>query len=170
MPVTISGTAGITYPAGGLANTVGAGVGTSDTQTLTNKTLTSPSLTTATLTTPNIDSAQVPTVSGTAPLYMCRAWVNFDGTTNTGGFCTIRASGNVTSVTDNSTGNYTINFTTAISDANYSAVFTGRYSSGQANQGIGIVSQTTSAVRVIMGTPSNNAVQDFDIVCASVFR
>jgi len=102
--------------------------------------------------------------------YSCRAWVNFDGTTNTGGFCTIRASGNVTSVTDNSTGNYTVNFTTAISDANYSAVFTGRYSSGQVNQGIGIVSQTTSAVRVIMGTPSNNTVQDFDIVCAAIFR
>ena len=102
--------------------------------------------------------------------YSCRAWVNFDGTTNTGGFCTIRASGNVTSVTDNSTGNYTVNFTTAISDANYSAVFTGRYSSGQVNQGIGIVSQTTSAVRVITGTPSNNTVQDFDIVCAAIFR
>ena len=102
--------------------------------------------------------------------YSCRAWVNFDGTTNTGGFCTIRASGNVTSVTDNSTGNYTVNFTTAMPDANYSAVFTGRYSSGQANQGIGIVSQTTSAVRLITGTPSNNTVQDFDIVCAAIFR
>lgn len=115
MPVTISGTAGITYPAGGLANTVGAGVGTSDTQTLTNKTLTSPSLTTATLTTPNIDSAQIPTVSGTAPLYMARAWVNFNGT----GTVAIRASGNVSSITDNGTGDQTINFTTAMSDANY---------------------------------------------------
>jgi len=128
------------------------------------------SLTSPTLTTPNINSAQVATVSGTAPIYMCRAWVNFDGTTNTGGFCTIRASGNVTSVTDNSTGNYTVNFTTAMPDVNYSAVFTGRYSSGQANQGMGIVSQTTSAVRVITGTPSNNTVQDFDIVCAIVLR
>lgn len=49
----------------------------------------------------------------------CRAWVNFDGTTNTGGFCTIRASFNVTSVADNGTGNYTVNFTTAMPDANY---------------------------------------------------
>jgi len=80
-------------------------------QTLTNKTLTSP-----TLTTPTIDSAQVPTVSGTAPLYMCRAWVNFNGT----GTVAIRASGNVSSITDNGVGDYTVNFTTAMPDANYS--------------------------------------------------
>jgi hypothetical protein len=73
------------------------------------------SLTSPTLTTPNIDSAQVPTVSGTAPLYMCRAWVNFDGT----GTVAIRGSGNVTSITDNGTGTYTVNFTTAMTDANY---------------------------------------------------
>jgi hypothetical protein len=55
------------------------------------------SLTSPTLTTPNIDSAQIPTVSGTAPLYMCRAWVNFNGT----GTVAIRGSGNVSSITDN---------------------------------------------------------------------
>jgi hypothetical protein len=84
---------------------------TTATQTLTSKTLTSP-----TLTTPNIDSAQVATVSGTAPLYLCRAWVNFDGTTTTP---TIRASGNVSSVTRNSTGSFTVNLSTAMPDANY---------------------------------------------------
>jgi len=57
-----------------------------------------------------------------AVAYGCRAWVNFNGTTNTGGFCTIRGSGNVTTVADNGTGDYTINFTTAMSDVNYSAV------------------------------------------------
>jgi hypothetical protein len=102
--------------------------------------------------------------------YSCRAWVNFDGTTNTGGFCTIRASGNVTSVTDNSTGNYTVNFTTAMTDVNYSAVFGGRYSTGQPNQGIGIVSQLAASCRFTTGTPSNNTVQDFDIVCVAIFR
>ena len=85
-------------------------VGTDATQTLTNKTLT----------TPNINSAQIATVSGTAPLYMCRAWVNFNGT----GTVAIRASGNVSSITDNGTGDYTVNFTTAMPDANYSAVAT----------------------------------------------
>lgn len=80
-------------------------VGTDATQTLTNKTLT----------TPNIDSAQFATVSGTAPLYACRAWVNFNGT----GTVAINASGNVSSITDNGVGDYTVNFTTAMPDANY---------------------------------------------------
>jgi hypothetical protein len=113
MTTLISGTTGVTFPAGGVGNPAGAVVGTTDSQTLTNKTLTSP-----TLTTPNIDSAQIATVSGTAPLYMCRAWVNFNGT----GTVAIRSSGNVTSITDNGVGDYTVNFTTAMPDANYSSV------------------------------------------------
>ncbi len=52
-----------------------------------------------------------------ATAYGCRAWVNFNGT----GTVAIRASGNVSSITDNGTGDYTINFTTAMPDANYSA-------------------------------------------------
>jgi hypothetical protein len=52
---------------------------------------------------------------GTAPLYAARAWVNFNGT----GTVAIRASGNVTSITDNGTGDYTVNFTNAMPDANY---------------------------------------------------
>ena len=73
--------------------------------------------TSPTLTTPTFNSAQLATVVGTAPLYMCRAWVNFDGT----GTVAIRASGNVSSITDNGTGDYTVNFTTAMVDANYCA-------------------------------------------------
>jgi hypothetical protein len=108
MSIVLDGTAGVTFPAGGLGNTAGAAVGTTDTQTLTNKTLT----------TPNIDSAQFATVTGTAPLYAARAWVNFNGT----GTVAIRESGNVSSITDNGTGDYTVNFTTAMPDANYSIV------------------------------------------------
>jgi hypothetical protein len=48
--------------------------------------------------------------------YGCRAWVNFNGT----GTVAIRASGNVSSITDNGTGAYTVNFTTAMPDANFS--------------------------------------------------
>ena len=52
--------------------------------------------------------------------YLCRAWVNFNGTLVAASM--IRASGNVSSITDNNTGDYTINFTTALPDANYSAL------------------------------------------------
>ena len=50
-------------------------------------------------------------------VYTCKAWVNFDGTQAAASM--IRASGNVTSITDNGTGNYTVNFATAMADANY---------------------------------------------------
>ena len=50
-----------------------------------------------------------------ATAFGCRAWVNFNGT----GAVAIRASGNVSSITDNGTGSYTVNFTTAMPDANY---------------------------------------------------
>ena len=50
-----------------------------------------------------------------ATAYGCRAWVNFNGT----GTVAITGSGNVSSITDNGTGDYTVNFTTAMVDANY---------------------------------------------------
>lgn len=56
--------------------------------------------------------------SGTEIGTFCRAWVNFNGT----GTVAIRASFNVSSITDNGTGDYTVNFTTAMPDANYSLV------------------------------------------------
>ena len=124
--------------------------------------------TSPTLTTPTFDSASLVTISGTAPLYMCRAWVNFNGT----GTVAIRASGNVSSITDNSTGAYTINFTTSIVDANYSAVLTCNESAG--GSGTGVVARmtgtaTTSALPI--QTVSFTA-GSFDqaFICASVFR
>jgi len=57
-----------------------------------------------------------------AVAYACRAWVNFNGTTASPS--TIRGSGNVSSVTKNGTGHYTVNFTTALADANYVAAGT----------------------------------------------
>jgi hypothetical protein len=63
----------------------------------------------------NLDGAQ----SGSAPIYAPRAWVNFDGVAATP---TSRASGNVSSITDNGTGDYTVNFTTAFADTNYATV------------------------------------------------
>jgi len=62
--------------------------------------------------------ADVLNAAGSAPLYACRAWVNFNGTATVA----IRASGNVSSITDNGAGEYRVNFTTAMSDVNYSVV------------------------------------------------
>ena len=56
-----------------------------------------------------------------ATAYGCRAWVNFNGT----GTPAIRGSGNVSSITDNGTGDYTVNFTTAMPDINYCSLATG---------------------------------------------
>ena len=144
MAVTIDGTTGVTFPAGGLGNPASAVVGLTDTQTLTNKTLTSP-----TLTTPNINSAQFATVSGTAPIYAARAWVNFNGI----GTVAIRSSGNVSSITDNGAGDFTVNFTTAMPDANYAlagSVFSD--SSHLSSLGINyLAAPTTAAVRIETG-------------------
>lgn len=66
--------------------------------------------------------------SGSAPVYACRAWVNFNGTNTVA----IRASGNVSSITDDGTGRYTVNFTTAMPDADYAAVI---YNNASSNTG-----------------------------------
>jgi hypothetical protein len=133
-----------------LPDSAGDVVVTQATQTLTNKTFSGAQV---------FGTASLAEPSGTAPLYMARAWVNFDGTTSPG---TIRASGNVSSVTRVATGEYTINFATALPDANYSAV-----GSMPANPGIAFASfnmffsQSTSAV--IAPTTSG-----FRIQCAGV--
>jgi hypothetical protein len=56
--------------------------------------------------------------TGNVEVYTCKAWVNFNGT----GTVAIRGSGNVTSITDTATANYTVNFITAMSDDNYCPV------------------------------------------------
>ena len=73
--------------------------------------------TSPTLATPTFNSAQLATVVGTTPLYMCRAWLKYNGATNT-----IDASGNVSSVTHQATGVYYINFTTSLVDTLYAMV------------------------------------------------
>jgi len=130
----VAGTNTVTLPAA--TDTL---VGKATTDTLTNKTLTSPIINGSSAPTNGVylpttntlgfatNSTQVATINATGVLafnsgygsvaaaYGCRAWVNFNGT----GTVAIRASGNVTSITDNGTGNYTVNFTTAMPDANY---------------------------------------------------
>ena len=117
------------------------------------------------------------TASGSAPSYSARVWVNFNGT----GTVAIRASGNVSSITDNGTGDYTVNFTTALSDANYSTVVStqgantsnlsgeqGLY--GTATGGAQLVAPTSSAFRISTWTSSLSGLADTAYVMATVFR
>ena len=79
--------------------------------------------------------------------YGCRAWVNFNGT----GTVAIKASGNVSSITDNGAGDYTLNFATSMPDANYSTVFGVRATVASVYAEIAIdtgTAPTTSAVRI----------------------
>ena len=106
-----------------------------------------------TLTSANIGTAQLVNGSVTAvklgtneQKQIAKAWVNFDGTTSPG---TIRSSYNVSSVTKNGTGDYTVNFATAMSDANYAGLISfGYVAAGQNYWPIYVVSQTTTQIRM----------------------
>jgi hypothetical protein len=105
-----------------------------------------------------------------ATAYGCRAWVNFDGT----GTVAIRASGNVSSITDNGTGDYTVNFTTAMPDANYAAIVAGArgtsnddFRSGNRQGG----TYSTTAVQVFSGVASSGGTYvDANPLNVAVFR
>ena len=113
---------------------------------------------------------------GSAPIYGARAWVNFDGKSSSPS--TIRGSGNITSVTKNGTGDYTINFSTAMSDANYSAVVSvdddAHPTDGTSSSDIvNLRSLASGSVRVI--TSYSNPGQyrlaaDYSFVTACIFR
>lgn len=100
---------------------------------------------------------------------LARAWVNFNGT----GTVAIRASNNVTSITDNGTGDYTVNFTTAMPDASYA--FTGMAQDNSTKMSIagnadGVL-PTASAFRVnTSASNSTTAKADSAYVCMSFFR
>jgi len=108
-----------------------------------------------------------------ATAFGCRAWVNFNGT----GVVAIRASGNVSSITDNGTGDYTVNFTTAMPDANYCVVAgaSGRSTDTTPDAGVAVgVGATTvsgsvaSGTRIVIGNPTTQ--EDSFIVTLAVFR
>jgi hypothetical protein len=102
-----------------------------------------------------------------ATAYGCRAWVNLNGT----GTPAIRASGNVSSITDNGNGNYTVNFTTAMPDANYAVVATaGDTSSGTCLfQSPFNTSPTTTSAQVFV-TNSVFSGTDRPFVQVAIFR
>jgi hypothetical protein len=92
-----------------------------------------------------------------ATAYGCRAWVNFNGISTVA----IRASGNVSSITDNGTGTYTVNFTTAMPDANYCAL--GSIIGSLASQNGFTFSYVTTT-----GNPANTTVSHVEIVVVHV--
>jgi len=128
------------------------------------------------ITAAKLDGAQ----TGSAPIYGCRAWVNFDGTRNetdtgasTNGFnVLIKASGNVASVLKNGSGDYTITFTTAMPDANYCTTFGGLSNAATSaifGENHDTISKTTTAIRVYSYIP-NGAVTDFPRFSVAIFR
>ena len=94
---------------------------------------------------------------------LAKAWVNFNGTSTVA----IRASYNVSSITDNGTGDYTVNFTTALADANYNFTFGAQGGiPGQYN----VTSPTASALRVITFRRDDGTLIDSAFVCVAIFR
>jgi hypothetical protein len=117
--------------------------------------------------------ADVLNAAGSAPLYACRAWVNFDG----GGTVAIQGSGNVSSITDNGVGDYTVNFSTSMPISNYAVgLSTQGVSLGdltriaviRSNGGIPTL-KTTSALRIATGRTSAQDVNDVDGVSVMIF-
>jgi hypothetical protein len=124
-----------------------------------------------------IKTTTLSTLDGTATVPVntvvngsAKAWVNFNGT----GTVAIRASFNVTSITDNGTGDYTVNFTTAMVDANYSTCYGGQFDTSGSGAAFAIFGlsrvaspQTVNGVRLITG---NTVLADITIANVAIFR
>lgn len=109
-----------------------------------------------------MSTVRVNTIENTSGVqqYLAKAWVNFNGT----GTVAIRASGNVTSITDNGVGDYTVNLTSALADGDYSvAAMCNSGTTAQTNRSVCIAAaspssapttKTASAVRILVGLTS----------------
>ena len=95
---------------------------------------------------------------------LSKAWVNFNGT----GVVAIRDSFNVSSITDNGTGDYTVNYTVNMSTTN-NAVITGGGDGGSFNRAMAVASSGASLHSIRTFITSTDALADFDLVCSSVF-
>ena len=115
--------------------------------------------------------AALSTATGAAPSYSARAWVNFNGT----GTVAIRASGNISSITDNNVGNYTVNIDIDMADTSY-AVVAGIDQSNvittKVQNGTQMLDFTAGSFRILTGTINEAAttLTDFTGVFVAVFR
>jgi hypothetical protein len=101
-----------------------------------------------------------------ATAYGCRAWVNFNGT----GTVSIRASGNVGSITDNGTGDYTLNFATSLSDVNYACAGVVERRSGVFTGGFGVEATPTTASNCRINSVAGGTPADMAIIQVAIFR
>jgi hypothetical protein len=108
-----------------------------------------------------------------ATAYGCRVWVNFNGT----GTIAIRGSGNVSSLTDNGTGDYSVNYTTSLPDANYSIAGMGQYDQGGGSSSPALVSiarfsssLSAGACRILTSNSNTTSLVDFPTVTLAMFR
>ena len=104
--------------------------------------------------------------TGTAPIYACRAWVNFDGT----GTVAIRESGNVSSITDNQKGFYTINFATDMPDNNYVLVCTSGFDPDTGDNTMPQLGSETASSANIELKIANDLLKDSSDIEIAVFR
>jgi hypothetical protein len=109
-------------------------------------------------------SAVIPSGTTLFPAFMCRAWVNFNGT----GTVAIRGNGNVSSITDNGVGSYVVNFTTAMPDTNFVVV------SGNGNNAVANTVGNTNDISSASSTPflhyEAGALRDVALLYCAVFR
>jgi hypothetical protein len=136
--------------------------------TNTDRTLTLPDSTGTILNDQSNIETQVKTATnatGSAPVYACRAWVNFNGT----GTPAIRGSGNVSSITDNGTGNYIVNFTTAMPDTNYAPIASG-YDDGSTPSITKTTQPSTTSQATLICSNTSNTLVDVAINTFCVFR
>lgn len=114
-----------------------------------------------------VTPAALSTASGSAPSYSARAWVQYlgyDGTVN--------GSGNVSSVTDNGTGDFTVNFTSAMPDTNYSWAigYSSNPGSAQRNRGFFELETISTGSSRIYQTDNAGSAWDMTITTFQVFR
>jgi hypothetical protein len=110
--------------------------------------------------------ADVLNAAGSAPLYACRAWVNFGGV----GAVSIRSSGNVSSITDQGTGKYRVNFSTAISMSySVTGAMERDITAGIGDFGIANDGRQSTYVEVLTGNGAGT-LTDADTVCVAIFR
>jgi hypothetical protein len=119
---------------------------------------------TLTVSTLNDSSGVLATQNGMSGI--CKAWANFNGTTST-----IRASFNVSSLTRNGTGIYTINFTTAMPDTNYCALFLATViGTGNGSTRTGATGTSATGSYQFTGYNGSGTIADFDFCEVAIFR